>query len=186
MLRRRGSAPGFSLAEVLVALAVVAVLAAVIAPAIASLVTRARIDGAAETLEGISDAIVTFHDDVGEYPQSMTQLVEPLVNGDQDICGNNYNGGERNRWAGPYWHRGIPAGGLPISIGSVNNNFFVLADPSGIDYMTPVVTNVTDDDATELDLKIDLGDGANAGTIRWQTAGGGLVSLGWIVPFPDC
>ena len=177
---------GFTIIEVLVALAIMVVLGALVVPSIVANVDRARIDAAEESLEGIADAVNLFADRVDEYPGTVTQLVVPITTGDADICGDTYNNGEVNRWAGPYLNRSVPSAGLPISIGTVQNAFTTLADPSGIDYLRPGVDSVLTEDAEALDRRVDGGDGASGGTIRWSDIGGGFTTTYYLIPYPDC
>lgn len=189
MLSRRR---GFSTAEILVAIAVIAILASVLVPAVVTAVGRARVRSAQQSLEAISDAIATFEDNVGTggnrigYPSTLDQLVVPITTASANICGDTYLGGQVNGWDGPYLHRPIPASGLPISVGTVAATFGVLIDASAIDFLTVDVSDVTDEDAAALDRRIDGGDGATAGTLRWTAAGNGLVTLRWLFPYPDC
>ncbi len=178
---------GFSLIEILVALTIAVVLAAVVVPSVVRSLDRTRLDRGQDSLEAIADAIADFEDDVGEYPPDMTQLLEPLVAGDQDICGSNYHGGERRRWDGPYFARDLPSAGLPIGIGKVRNAFVVLTAPGGIDYLAIAVDSVELADALSLDDRIDADDSQGSGTIRWTAPdANGFVTLGYCIPFPDC
>lgn len=181
----RSSIAGFTLVEVLVALAVIVVLGALIVPSIIATVDRSRVDGAEDSLEAIADAIDLFADQVDEYPASLTQLVVPITGSDTDICGAAYNAGEQNRWSGPYLDRALSAVGVPVGVGTVDNAFGVLTDPSGIDYLQVVIQNVLPDDATALDRRIDDSDGQSAGAFRWADAGE-YVTAYYLIPFPDC
>lgn len=188
-MRRR---PGFSTAEILVSVAVIAILTAVLVPAVASNIGRARVHSAQESLEAVTEAILSFREDVGTgggtigYPAGLGQLVAPIANPAANLCGSDYNGGQEGRWDGPYLNRAIPAAGLPIGIGTVATTFGVVAAAGGIDYLTIDVVNVVDEDAIALDGTVDDADGAAAGTVRWTIAGSGLVTVSWLLPFPDC
>lgn len=177
---------GFTLAEILVALAIMAILGAVIVPTIFSAVDRARVDGAVESLDAIGEAIALFVDQVNGHPASLTQLVVPITGADADICGAGYNGGEQNRWAGPYLERAVAAGGVPLGVGTAANAFSVQADPSGIDYLRVDILEVAQEDAAALDRRLDEGDGPASGALRWTGPVGGLVTAHYLVPFPDC
>ena len=177
---------GFTITEILVALAIMAVLGALIVPTIFSSVDRARADGAVESLEAIGDAVALFADRVNEYPATLTQLVEPITAGDTDICGAAYTGGEQNRWDGPYLDRAISATGVPLGVGTAANALGVVSHPSGIDYLAVQVDPVLEEDAEALDHRIDDGDGATAGALRWTAPASGFVTASYLIPFPDC
>ena len=179
------SSRGFTVVEILVAMAILVILGALLVPAIIGTVDRARVEGAEDSLDAIADGITLFADQVNEYPASLTQLVVPITGADTDICGATYTGGEQNRWAGPYLDRALPATGVPVGVGTADNAFGVLADPSRIDYLQVVIREVLPEDASALDQRIDGGDGASAGALRW-TAGADLVTAYYLIPFPDC
>lgn len=178
---------GFTLIEMLVTLAIAVILAAVVVPGVVRSLDRTRLDTGQSSLESIASAIAAFNSDIGEYPPTMSQLLNPLVAGDQDICGSNYNGGERNAWAGPYITRDLPTGGLPIGIGKVRDAFLVLTAAGGIDYLTIVADSVEAADALALDNRIDGDNSQGTGTIRWTNPdANGFVIFGYCIPFPDC
>ena len=176
---------GFTVVEILVAMAILVVLGALLVPAIVGTVDRSRVESAEDSLEAIAEAILLFADRVNEYPASLTQLVVPISGADTDICGATYTGGERNRWAGPYLDRALPDTGVPVGVGTADNALGVRADPSRIDYLQVVIREVVPEDARALDERIDGGDGPDAGALRWA-AGADLVTAYYLIPFPDC
>lgn len=178
---------GFTLIEMLVTLAIAVILAGVVVPGVVRSLDRTRLDTGQKSLESIASAIAAFQNDIGEYPPTMSQLLIPLVNGDQDICGSNYNGGQRNQWDGPYITRDLPTGGLPIGIGKVRNSFTILTAAGGIDYLTIVTDSVEEADALAMDDRIDGDNSQGSGTIRWTAPdANGFVTFGYCIPFPDC
>lgn len=177
---------GFTLVEMLVALSIMIVLGALVVPSIIATVDRSRAEAAEESLEAIADAVELFADRVDEYPATLDQLVIPVTGADSPICGGSYTGGEQNRWAGPYLDRALTATGVPIGVGTVQNAFTVLADPSGIDYLRVGVRDVLVEDARALDQRIDAADGASGGALRWSPATDPYVIAYYLIPFPDC
>jgi prepilin-type N-terminal cleavage/methylation domain-containing protein len=186
MRHRLGVRDGFTIVEVLVALAITALLGALVVPAILASVDRARIDAAEKSLKAIAEGVNLFADRVQVYPSSMTQLLIPITTADADICGTLYSAGRAGQWGGPYLDRAVPAAGVPIGIGTVQNAFTSLPDPSGIDYLQVVVNGVLLEDAAGLDGRMDGGDGAAAGAVRWTVTGGGFVSVRYLIPYRDC
>lgn len=183
MSRRRG----FTLIEVIVALAIMITLAAVVVPSVVSSLDRARLDRAQDSLQAVADAIVGFHNDVNHYPASLTQLIEPLNNGSRDICNITIANSDRRNWNGPYVHRMLASGGLPVAIGAANDAFTVIATPGGNDELVIVVPGVELSDAESLDNRVDGDASQTSGTIQWTDPDAdGLVTVGWVVPFPDC
>jgi prepilin-type N-terminal cleavage/methylation domain-containing protein len=177
---------GFTLIEMLVTLAILAGLAALIAPSLLAEFDRARIDRALTTLESIADAIVAFEDDVGEHPASITQLNSPLVSGDADICGSNYNGGERNRWGGPYLDRLTPPGGIDIDVGTIPDNFFYDSAPTP-DILFILINGIQEQDILSLDDRLDGDGGQGTGVIQWTNPdANGVVTGGYAIPIGTC
>ena len=183
----RSGRSGFTLIEVLVALAVIVILAATIAPSVVASLDRARIDAAEKALAGIAQGISEFYMDVSEMPRGLNQLVTPLVNGDTDLCGDAYTGGQRNQWAGPYLNRAVPAAGFPVAIGTVGQAFVGAPAPPGDPTLLHLsVTGVLVEDAVALDARLD-GDGdQTTGVIRWSVAVNGFVTMLWTIPVASC
>jgi prepilin-type N-terminal cleavage/methylation domain-containing protein len=176
--------PGYSLIEVLVTISLFTVIAVILLPVLFTSSTGERLDKADEDLKEITDALAAFYADVGRWPGAMTQLVSPIAGGDQDICGNTY-GGRRTRWAGPYLQKVLPAGGLPVGVGTALDTFEHGVGPT-IDYLRIVVTDVAGSDALALDHSIDGSDGAASGTVQWAGVTSGVVTLYWTVPITRC
>lgn len=179
------SSRGYTLVEVLVTVALLVAIATVVFPVVLSGRSRERVDRAEEELKTLTDALVRFSETVEEWPVSLSQLVVPLASGDRDICGTEYNGGERTSWSGPYLSRQPAAGGLPVGIGRVTPSFGRTAG-SGIDYLVVTVQDVESDDATALEARIDGDDDPTTGAVRWTPAGSGRVTVQWMVPIPAC
>lgn len=172
-------ARGFGLIEAIVALAVLAILAAVLVPATAAFAAADRVDRAVADLERVQDAVDRFIGDVGQCPAGLDQLVFPLQDGDQDLLGDGYNPGTRNRWDGPYYHRALPTTGPVTGVGTITGLRLVETAP---DDVPGIVVDADRLDATALDRSVDSGDGAAAGTVRWTAASGERVDLEYYLP----
>lgn len=182
MVRSSSWAAGFTLVELLVVLAVLVILAAVIVPHAVRSADRARIEAAATSLANVSSAIKNFGDDVQELPGDLRHLVEPLIAGQRDCTGAVYSATERNRWAGPYLDRLVPATGLPVAIGTA---LLPIVPDTATGRARIEVANVLEEDAIALDQLVD-GDGSrSSGTVRWTTPDPrGMVTLYYQTPFP--
>ncbi|GBD31284.1 hypothetical protein HRbin33_00232 [bacterium HR33] len=180
MHRSTAGEQGFTLAELLVVLAVIVILAAVIVPHAVRSADKARIETAATALQNISDAIKAFGDDVRELPGDLRHLVEPLSGGQRDCNGQPYSGGERNRWDGPYLDRLVPATGLPVAIGTA---LLPIVPDTSTNNARIQVANVLEEDAIALNELVD-GDGdRSSGTVRWTLPDArGMVTLYYQTP----
>lgn len=87
-MQRSPRSRGFTLIELIVVIALIAVLAAVVAPNLLGKASDANRKSAAVQIEKISSSIELYHLETGRYPDQL----EDLVNKPQGV----------DRWAGPY------------------------------------------------------------------------------------
>lgn len=85
---------GFTLIEILVVMAIIAMLAVMVAPNIFNQQAGAMRDVALSEISTLSAALDTYRLDVGQYPDSLDGLME--------------NDSDRASWNGPYLRRGVP------------------------------------------------------------------------------
>jgi len=88
---------GFTLIEVLIAMAIVAMLGALIAPNLFSSFEKAKCDAAVSQISSLGAALDQYRIDVGKYPRSLEGLLK--------------NESNNPRWNGPYMKKakkGIP------------------------------------------------------------------------------
>jgi len=179
---------GFTLLELIVALAVMLVLAAAVAPNILGRLDRIRVERGRDALEELRAAIVLFEEDVGAYPGRLTQLVEQISQGEPNSCGQGYKKAEADRWDGPYLARVIPGSGLPVAIGTAN--VVLERQPVGGQNarLKIVVDDVSVGDAADLDELVDGGDGAASGGVEWVAVPGSsdLVTVKYVIPVRGC
>ena len=93
-IRPTKSQQGFTLIEILVVMAIIAMLAIMVAPNIFNQQAGAMRDVALSEISTLEGALDTYRLDVGEYPDSLLGLEEDDTNG--------------ARWNGPYLRRGVP------------------------------------------------------------------------------
>lgn len=172
-------------------------IAAVVTPNLVGYLDRTRVERAITALEDIRNAVIQFRGHVGRYPRFLTYLTQTqaLATSDLNSCNAQFGSGSGvtvNNWAGPYLSRIIPAGGLPIFIGTAQNQL-VRTPASGSQSSGATlalrVNGVRLDDAVAIDRHWD-GGGANASTtgmVRWgDPAANGLVQMDFVVPITGC
>lgn len=183
---------GFSLLEIIIALAIMVMLAAVVTPAVVGTLDRARIDRSTETLDALIAGLLEFRDDINMFPSQLAHLTEPIDGSQQNSCGQNYPtfpppSNVLNRWEGPYVNRAVPPTGLPTPIGTVQNALQRIPAASNPAVLRINVPTVTFEDVTLLNNAVD-GDGSGTtGTVRWTGPDAqGLVTLHYVLNVNAC
>ena len=169
MRRRRA----FTLAEVLIALAIVATMAAVLYPALSAQLRRGQSAATANGLSNLRDAIVAYRGNVLRYPRTLSLLTNAPVVGATDACGNVLSAAQRNSWRGPYLSQNI-SGSLAIGDGTgldtlVRNPVTDVVVAPGTLILR--VINVDSTVAVDIDRQFDGNVDLTAGTITWSTIG---------------
>lgn len=183
---------GFGLVEIVILLAVASLIAVLTIPALVQANRLERLQETATILDrtrlAIYDATgtVAFRQVVGHSPGRLSHLIIPIVNGDQNSCGNNYGNPQRNNWpdGGPYGGFNIdPAVGLVTPIGIGNNQ--LIRNPVGsggaAGTLSIVFPNVDIEDILLLDAMTDNANGIAAGLIRWAAPAGGLTTFSYTI-----
>ena len=193
---------GFTTIEVLVALAIVAVLSAIVVPEIVGRIRESRQSALSQTFFGLSQGIAEYRKAVTRYPYQLILLTEAPVLLDpaaKDACGNNLNASHINNWRGPYVSRQLLGTGIAMGDAHIQNQLrritvgssvFLLIDAAGID--TTIAVGLENEfDGTSVNP-------TTTGTIRYQTtalpapstvttaAPGGMVNLSYSIPISGC
>jgi prepilin-type N-terminal cleavage/methylation domain-containing protein len=163
-----GKRKGFSLAEVLVTIAIIAVLAAVVVPSIGSQLKTGDESRVQQDLSNIRSAVEQFLADVRRYPGTVAQLNKAITTSDQDITPTAYTSSQVARWRGPYLTKDptVSAGtGFDLSInGSFSSATFSL-NGSNVSYLVVSIPITTSANAVAIDRRMDDGD-VTTGLIR--------------------
>src|SRR2546430_15920705 len=125
----RRSARGFSLAEILVALALLALLAAVLLPTVAGQILKGDAGRVVQDINSVRSGAEQFLTDVHRYPGKYSDLAKVISttsgspNFHVDILGNAYNGSMVTKWKGPYVTKDTNSSGVvETGFGGVINN----------------------------------------------------------------
>ena len=95
--RRRGSARGFTLLELLVVLLILGLLASLVAPRLLGNVSKSEEKVARAQIAALETAIENFRLDVGRYPST-----------DEGLGALQKSPTDDARWAGPYLKKAVP------------------------------------------------------------------------------
>jgi type IV pilus assembly protein PilE len=167
---------GFTLPEVLVTVAIVAVLAAIVVPAVTQQVGKGDAPSFQGSVSSLRTAMASFAADVRKLPGELSQLGDVIVaTTDEDLAatrdgGVGYSASVASRWRGPYESSGAALGVLPIGMGWQTDDDLVDSLRYVVATLQKQGAAATTADAIELDTAVDGGNGATAGTIRWNAA----------------
>lgn len=101
MLKSRRS--GFTLPEVLVTIAIIAIIAAAVVPAVTSQITKGDETTVITAVNSVRTAMTAFVSDVRSFPSRVSQLTtQPASPGDTSLSGQAYTSAAVGRWKGPY------------------------------------------------------------------------------------
>lgn len=121
--------------EVIVAIAITAILAALVYPVIQRQIDQAQATHAAADMTALRMALQTFELNVRKTPLYVAQFVNPITTNDSTLDFEPYSAREAGRWRGPYLDRAIdPATGefevaLETGFGGGVLNAVVCIDP---------------------------------------------------------
>jgi len=186
-MRRAGRRSGFTLVEVIVALAVILILAAVAVPQLGGFLDQKRVEETATLLAQLRNSLygpsTSFRTNVGANASRLSHLSTLIVNGDDDSCGGNYTNAERGDWpdGGPYINWVIdPTSGLRTPIGQADD--LMIRVPAGGGGSTRRLrirfnNSVTLVDAQALDVFVDGVLNGGTGVVQWSPQPGTDMAL---------
>jgi prepilin-type N-terminal cleavage/methylation domain-containing protein len=196
-VRRRG----FTLPEVLVTITIVAVLAAVVVPAVLNQVNKGDTAGLAGDVDALRSAISNFTTDTRHYPASIEDLISAPASTDDDLFLADYGATAVNAWKGPYFPTSQSVSGTATyattAFGlAIQNAFRAPHDTTG-NFITLVFTTfptpaqiatidrlfdggtglVPAGTGTGCDTTTPTATGANSGQIRWTQSSSGACTI---------
>ncbi|HEY4217824.1 MAG TPA: type II secretion system protein [Gemmatimonadaceae bacterium] len=174
---RRPRRSGFTLAEVLVAFALIAILTAVIVPTVSGRMQSAYENSIVAEFDNLSSGIAAYRQDVGKYPPSLDYLTA-LPTTPKDRCGVNLSTSAKANYRGPYVTREITTTYVFASKDTVNATITTKSSPVGIGItMLGPDTRTVDD----VDVMIDGFVNQTSGAVQWAITGSDN-ALTYIIP----
>jgi prepilin-type N-terminal cleavage/methylation domain-containing protein len=188
--RQGGATPmrGFSLIEILVAMAIVALILAVLVPVVFRRVTEGESSSIARTLDALQEGVLEYRADVRRYPTHLRYLTAAPGSA-TDICGQTVPASFLSSWKGPYIDRSIGTSGVLVDDMTVLDS--IARSPTTFTASTTgeLSLRVQDVDSTvarrverEMDVTLDFA----AGTIRWTNVANGRGILQLVIPVRGC
>lgn len=179
---------GFTLPEILVAIAIIALLAAIVTPMVFRRLSEGESSAAAQTLDGLREALLEYRADVRRYPTHLRYLsVAP--GSATDICGQTVPTSFLGSWKGPYINRAIGTTGLAVDDMLILDS--VVRTPTTFTSTTSGelsirMQNVDSTVARRIESGQDVTADFAAGTIRWTHTAGGRGILQLVIPARGC
>lgn len=171
MFKRSSTRGGFTLPEVLVTVAIVAVLAAMVVPAVTQQISKGDAPAFASSVGSLRTALTSFVSDVRKLPGEISHLSTNITLTDEDLAttvdgGTAYIQSVVDRWRGPYESSGMTSGQIPLGMGWTTRDDLV----DSLNYIVVTIgkAGAVIADAVELDEAVDNGNGATQGLVRWN------------------
>lgn len=182
----------FTLIEVVVALVVILVLAAVALPNVNGYLQQKRVDETVSQLTEVANAITRFRTDIDANAGRLSELSAAILAGNaayntgtDDSCGAAFSNGERTAWNGPYINFLVDRdSGMVTPIGKARDSLTRIpnAPVAGV-LRINFVNSVALEDAVLIDQTADGSTGSAAGSITWVLpAVDGIVTMYAAVP----
>jgi type II secretory pathway pseudopilin PulG len=162
---------------------VMAVLTAVLLPAVAGFLRDQKIVETAETLADLQNSITTFKATVGTYPSRLTHLGKAITANDTTSCTGRAPATPLTAYAasstvwkrgGPYYPRATSDKGFDLPIGTASDTLFRTSSSTTTGFLGIKMPLVPIQDARALNgyidgtTDLDQGDRSNTtGTIQW-------------------
>lgn len=185
---RYTKAGGFTAVEILVALAIVAVLSAIVVPQIVGRIRESKQSALSQTLFGLSQGIAEYKKAVTRYPSHLSLLTTAPGATAKDACGNPLTVANKNNWRGPYVSRQLLSTGIPMGDGQILDSLVRVSGPPT--YLHIRTTNVDRVVADGLEVELDgtaTVDSLNTGTIRYTAPDPqNQVTLTYSIPISGC
>lgn len=166
--------PGFTLAEILVMLAILGILTAVLVPTVTMQIRKGDISAVSGDLTNIRGGIEAFLADVRRYPAEVNDLVTKSTV-DTDVNGNAIPSGLLSGWNGPYIDRIDVGTGMATGFGGNIVSAFDTVVTNGNSYLTIDVTGIVESDFVDIDEVIDGSANSSTGRLRWTADASGTV-----------
>jgi prepilin-type N-terminal cleavage/methylation domain-containing protein len=162
--RRRG----FTLAEVLVTIAIVAIIAAAVVPAVTSQIAKGEDATVVSAVGSVQSTLTTFMSDVRSFPQKLSQFTTLITTSDESLSGTPYTAAQVARWKGPYTSTSTFAvnDSLPIGLNAFLRDSLV----DSLNFVVATVSNVfTTSQANRIEALFESTASLSGGTVRWRT-----------------
>lgn len=176
---------GFTLLEITIVLALIALLAGFIMTRMVGRTVDGEAAALSRNLSSLADGVIAFRNDVRRYPSQLSYLTSEPAAGTTDSCGNPLPARFRAFWRGPYADRTIPTTGLQSGTSTIQNAL-TRTVPAADTVVRISVDGVDQGVADLVERSFEASASLSDGTIRWEDAGGGRGTLTYDLPVRGC
>lgn len=188
---------GFTLFEIVIAVAVMAVVGSLVIPALTSYLDHSRVASSAQTLQALSQSLFNFRTAVTQSPKRLSHLSTAILSTDTTSCTGVaptttvLYGANASRWTpnGPYYDRAISKTGFPLGIGTANDVLVRTSANTTAGFLNITIPSVSFNDAVELNNIVDGPADANqanrsntTGAVEWGVPVAEQVTVTYSVP----
>lgn len=167
MSKRRSRRAGFTLPEVLVTVAIVAILAAVVVPAVTQQLSKADAPSLAASIGSLRTGVTAFVSDVRKFPRRVSFLANAITATDSTLeLGEAFGTSGAGKWRGPYVSFAINKGdSVPLGMSLYARDSMWKAS----NVLTIGIGGVTDTvELHRIDSLVDNKSGSAGGNLRWN------------------
>jgi type IV pilus assembly protein PilE len=163
---------GFTLAEVLVTIAIIAIMAAVLLPALNNQLTKGDTSRISSDLTNLQSGVQAFFSDIRQYPKTTNELVLPIDASSTDINDASFQTSAIAAWKGPYISRDVLSntGGR-----AAFDTLFTKTTTSSTDFLTISISPISSDQFANVESALDEGTASSTasttGQIRYAVSG---------------
>jgi prepilin-type N-terminal cleavage/methylation domain-containing protein len=179
------SLPGrraFTLAEVIVSIAIIGVLAAAVVPTVRGRLREGYEDALVSEFQNVASAVHAYRQDVGKFPPRLSYL-SALPASPVDKCNIALSNTAKNNWRGPYLSTYFPpaANGLDglqlFQKDTLLDTLVTTANPTGFAIR---ISGLETQTAKNIDARIDGITGTSSGQIQYSNAT--WITINYIIP----
>lgn len=160
MLRDRS---GFSLLEMVVVMALIAILATVVVPAVIAQTAKGEAARVLSDLEAVTTGVKVYRVETSRWPSSITHLVQRPLATDMDLDSTALNQGLVDRWNGSYLEQPVPGPRATGFAGKIRDAFTKTDDG----FLALEIESLAEDHQRQIDRVIDGAVNAASGRVTY-------------------
>lgn len=208
-LPRRPRRGGFTVAEVMVAVAIIAIIASIALPNILNYLDQQKVTSAKASIDSVVAGVARFKTAVNKYPSVLNMLTDSIrttgggAGNGNTVSRNSCTGyaiasatgtfaaADVTSWNnnGTFFSMPLTTSGYPIVIGTFNNSLVRVPSTVGsgqLGELNFIAPGVRTDDIEALEQLYDPETNSAAGIIRWGVSVDGTATMTYVMKIRGC